>query len=412
MSPHVAPTLPEDYPKSMSSHASNNPLRVGIAGLGMAGSIMIPSLGKHPQTVLAGAAEPSPRLRDAFAADFDCPVFETLEALVSRDDVDAVYIATPHQFHREHTILAASHGKHVVVEKPMALSLADCDAMIEAAEANGVSLLVGHTHGFDAPVRRMREIIDGGSVGALRMVLSFNFTDFLYRPRRPEELDTARGGGILFNQIPHQIETVRTLTDSDVLSVTAATGRFDASRPTEGALMAQLGFVDGTTASLTYSGYDHFDSDELHGWIGEGGQPKQQTHGRTRSANRAMQAAGSEAQMRADVYGYGGPISRHVSADAPMGNHPHFGFVVAMCERGDVRHAPEGLIVYSDGGREIIDLPEPRPGGGRWEVLDELCDAALRNLPPRHDGRFARATVAATLAILESANEGRQVFLK
>lgn len=373
---------------------------------------MIPSLGRHPETVLAGAAEPSARLRDAFAADFDCPVFETLEALVSSDDIDAVYIATPHQFHRQHAVLAASYGKHVVVEKPMALSLADCDAMIEAAESNGVSLVVGHTHGFDAPVRRVREIIDSGLVGPLRMVLSFNFTDFLYRPRRPEELDTAKGGGILFNQIPHQIEIVRTLTDSDLRSVSAATGRFDATRPTEGAVMAQLGFADGTAASLTYSGYDHFDSDELHGWIGEGGQLKQPSHGRTRSANRAMQAAGREAQMRADVYGYGGPISRHVLADAPTANHPHFGFVVAMCERGDIRHGPEGLIIYSDDGRDVIDLPEPRSGGGRSEVLDELCGAALRNLPARHDGRFARATVAATLAILESAREGNQVFLE
>lgn len=403
--------MPEDHPKLMSSHASNSQLRVGIAGLGMAGSIMIPALGKHPETILAGAAEPSPKLRDAFAAEFDCPVFETVEALVSRDDVDAVYIATPHQFHREHTVVAASRGKHVVVEKPMALSLADCDAMIEAAEASGVSLLVGHTHGFDAPVRRMREIIDSGSIGPLRMVLLFNFTDFLYRPRRPEELDTARGGGILFNQIPHQIEIVRTLTDSKLLSVSAATGQFDTSRPTEGALMAQLGFADGTTASLTYSGYDHFDSDELHGWIGEGGQPRQPAHGRTRSVNRAMQATGKEAQMRADAYGYGGPLSRHVSSDMPMANHPHFGFLVAMCERGDVRHAPEGLVVYSDDGLEVIRLPEPRAGGGRWEVLDELCDAALRNVPPRHDGRFARATVAATLAILESARDRRQVFL-
>lgn len=403
-------TIAWGYQKSMSPSASTGQLRVGIAGLGMAGSIMIPSIQNHPRTVLAAAAEPNLRLRDAFAADFNCPVFETLEAMVGRADVDAVYIATPHQFHREHALLAAAHGKHIIVEKPMALSLADCDAMIEAAKGRGVTLLVGHTHGFDAPVRRMREIIDSGSVGALRMILSFNFTDFLYRPRRPEELDTDRGGGILFNQIPHQIEIVRTLTDRDLISITAAVGRFDAARATEGALMAQLGFDDGLTASLTYSGYDHFDSDELHGWIGEAGQEKQPAHGRTRAANKKMQAASSEAKMRAEVYGYGGPISRLVQAQQ-VENHPHFGFLIALCERGDIRHTHEGLIVYTDDGQEIIPLPEPRTGGGRSEVLDELCDAVLANVPPRHDGYFARDTVAATLAILRSAREGRQVFL-
>lgn len=395
----------------MSNLASKNPLRVGIAGLGMAGSLMIPCLVRHPDTVLAGAAEPSPRLRDAFKADYGCPVFEDLETLVRRHEIDAVYIATPHQFHREHAVLAATHGKHVIVEKPIALTLEDCDAMIASAEDNGVSLVVGHTHGFDVPVRQMREIIDRGSVGPLQMVLAFNFTDFIYRPRRPEELDTAKGGGILFNQIPHQIEIVRTLTDSPLKRVSAVTGKFDSSRPTEGALMAQLGFEDGMTASLTYSGYDHFDSDELHAWIGEGGQPKEPSHGRTRSASQVMQAAGSEAQMRADVYGYGGAISRNASTGDGVTNHPHFGFLVALCERGDIRHGAEGLIVYSDKGREIIPLPLPRPGGGRWEVLDELCNAVLRNKPPRHDGRFARATLAATLAILESANQERQVVL-
>lgn len=387
-------------------------LRVGIAGLGMAGSIMIPPLRQHSESALTAAAEPDSQLRAAFSTDFDCPVFASVEELVASDDVDAVYIATPHQYHRDHAVLAASHGKHVVVEKPMALTVADCDAMIEAAEAAGTALIVGHTHGFDAPVREMRRIIDSGSVGALRMVLSFNFTDFLYRPRRPEELDTARGGGILFNQIPHQVEIIRSLTDSELLSVTAATGVFDPMRPTEGAVMAQFGFVDGTTASLTYSGYDHFDSDELHGWIGEGGQPKQAGHGATRSTNRKMQSSGNEARMRADMYGYGGTLSRYLAASASPANHPHFGFLVAVCERGDLRHTEDGIVVYTDEGREVVPLPLPRPGGGRSEVIDELCDAVLRKRPPRHCGRFARQTLAASLAILESANAGRQVFVK
>lgn len=387
-------------------------LRVGIAGLGMAGSIMIPPLRQHSEAVLTAAAEPDGQLRAAFSADFECPVFASVEELVASDEVDAVYIATPHQYHRDHAVLAASHGKHVVVEKPMALTVADCDAMIEAAEAAGTVLIVGHTHGFDAPVREMRRIIDSGSVGALRMVLSFNFTDFLYRPRRPEELDTARGGGILFNQIPHQVEIIRSLTDSELLSVTATTGVFDPMRPTEGAVMAQFGFADGTAASLTYSGYDRFDSDELHGWVGEGGQSKQAGHGVTRNANRKMQSSGNEARMRADMYGYGGTLSRYLAASASPSNHPHFGFLVAVCERGDLRHTEDGIVVYADEGREVVPLPSPRPGGGRSEVIDELCDAVLRKRPPRHCGRFARQTLAASLAILESANAGRQVFLK
>lgn len=394
----------------MSEVSKDGTVRVGIVGLGMAGSIMIPSIMAHSETALGGAAEVNALLRDKFSSDYDCPAESSIEALVARDDIDAVYIGTPHQFHRDHAILAAENGKHIVVEKPMALTLSDCDAMIEAARANGIQLIVGHTHGFDAPVRKMKEVIDSGRIGRLRMILMFNFTDFLYRPRRPEELDTSRGGGILFNQLPHQIDMVRTLAGDELRSVLAVTGRFDVERNTEGAVMAMLNFADGTCASLTYSGYDRFDSDEFHGWIGEGGQSKAPAHDRTRQANQAMRSSGIEAEMRSTLYGYGGAISKHFKEVATAG-HPHFGILIASCEGGDIRHGPEGLIIYGQGGAEVVALDPPRTGGGRSEVLDELCDAILRKIPPQHDGAFGRATLEAGLAILQSSQENREVII-
>ena len=106
------------------------------------------------------------------------------------------------------------------------------------------------------------------------MITALNFTDFLYRPRRPEELDTARGGGVVFSQGAHQVDVVRLLAGGHVRTVRASTGAWDPARPTEGAYSALLTFADGAFASLTYSGYAHFDSDEFCGWIGETGQPK------------------------------------------------------------------------------------------------------------------------------------------
>ena len=155
----------------------------------------------------------------------------------------------------------------------MALSLEDCDAMIEAAHRNKTALVVGHTHGFNPAIKTIRQIIDGGEVGRISMMALWNYTDFLYRPRRPEELDTSAGGGILFNQIPHQIDIVRTLNPNDVLTVRASTAVLDPARPTEGSCTALLTFANGGSASIVYSGYDRFDSDELHDWVGELGQP-------------------------------------------------------------------------------------------------------------------------------------------
>ena len=109
--------------------------------------------------------------------------YESVEALCADADVEAVYVATPHQFHAEHVAIAAAHGKHVLVEKPMALTLEDCGAMCEAVNRAGVKMVIGHSHSFDAPIARTRELIASGAYGRLRMITAMNFTDFLYRPR-------------------------------------------------------------------------------------------------------------------------------------------------------------------------------------------------------------------------------------
>ena len=88
----------------------------------------------------------------------------------------------------------------------MALTVHECLAMIAAAKKASVQLIVGHSHSFDAPIQRAREIIASGAVGKVRMINAFYYTDFLYRPRRPEELITHEVGGVLFNQASHQID--------------------------------------------------------------------------------------------------------------------------------------------------------------------------------------------------------------
>ena len=320
-------------------------LRLGIAGLGRAFTLMLPTLVAHPRVELVAAADPRAEARARFAREHDARVHADVDALCADGDVDAVYVATPHEHHAAHAIAAASRGKHVLVEKPMAVTLEETDAMIAAARNAGVHLVVGHSHSFDAPVLRAREIVAGGSLGRVRMITAMNFTDFLYRPRRAEELDTARGGGVVFSQAAHQVDIVRLLAGGVARSVRTLTGSWDAARPTEGAYAALLTFADGTFASLTYSGYGHFDSDELCGWVGETGFAKSpEQYG---SARRALaQSAGAHSEAAAkNARNYGGdayvaPVER------PW--HEHFGLVIASCERGDVRPTPQGVMVYSD----------------------------------------------------------------
>ena len=172
---------------------SERRVRLGVAGLGRAFTMMLPTLAADPRIELVAAVDWRPEATRRFAADFGARAHDSFEALCADPGVDAIYIATPHQHHAGHAIAAAAHGKHVLVEKPMAITLDECRRMIEAARAARVHLIVGHSHSFDRPILRAREIIAGGAVGAVRMITAQYHTDFLYRPRRPEELDTARG---------------------------------------------------------------------------------------------------------------------------------------------------------------------------------------------------------------------------
>jgi phthalate 4,5-cis-dihydrodiol dehydrogenase len=378
-------------------------LRIGVAGLGRAFTVMLPTFAADPRVALVSAADPRMEARRSFARDFGGRAYDTVEELCADPDIEIVYVATPHQLHARHAILSARNGKHVLVEKPMALTLDDCAGMIAAARSAGVHLIVGHSHSFDAPILRTRELVASGEFGAVRMIQALNYTDFLYRPRRPEELDTAQGGGAVFNQAAHQIDIVRLIGGGRVKSVRAATGAWDAARPTEGAYAALLTFANGTFAALTYSGYGHFDSDEFFGWIGEMGQPKQPYARKPQSfASLADEEAAKNARN------YGGANWQQVPTQTLA--HQHFGTIIVSCERGDLRPMPDGVMIYQKGTARLD--PMPPPNIPRAEVIDELYAAVVDGKPPLHHGEWAMATLEVCLAMLQSAREGRDVALR
>src|SRR5438067_1998608 len=377
-------------------------MRIGAAGLGRAFTLMAPTLAGDVRVKLVAAADPRAEARAQFGKDFGGRAYATVQELCADSAVDVVYVATPHQFHAEHARLAFAAGKHALIEKPMALTLNECRSMVAAAHAAGKQLVVGHSHSFDAPIRRTRELIASGKYGRLRMITAMNFTDFLYRPRRPEELDTSRGGGAVYNQAAHHVDIVRLLGGGRLKSVRAQTGNWDRARPTEGAYSALIAFDEGAFASLTYSGYAHFDSDEFCGWIGEGGQKKDPAN--YGAARRAL--TGDEAQIK-DARNYGGAQQAKPQRGLL---HQHFGVLIASCERADLRPLSEGVWIYADDERRLDPLAAPKVP--RAEVIDELYAAVVDGRPPLHDGEWALATTEICLAILQSAKEQREIRLR
>jgi phthalate 4,5-cis-dihydrodiol dehydrogenase len=377
-------------------------LKIGVVGLGRGFMLMAPTFRTDPRCRLVAAADPRPEAQARFAAEFGGRSYGSAEELCANSEVDLVYVASPHEHHAEQAIAAARAGKHQLVEKPMALDLGQCGAMVAAAREAGTHLIVGPSHGFDAPVALAADMIASGEFGRVRLVSAINYTDFLYRPRRPEELDTAKGGGVVFSQAAHQVDVVRRLVGAPVVSVRAHIGAWDPLRPADGAYTAFLAFEGGLAASLTYSGYGRFDTDELMGWIGETGRPKDpKAYG---TARRRLAAAASEADLKVErAYGAAGAEA------AAAQHHEHFGPVIVSCERADLRPTADGVIVHGDAATSFH--PAPTPAVPRQGVIDEIWNAVVEGRPPLHSGEWGLANLEVCLAILRSSAEGREVHL-
>ncbi len=379
------------------------PLRLGVAGLGRAFMLILPTLAHHPRVALAACFDLRPEARARFVRDFAARAHERFDARCEDPQVEAIYLATPHRHHAAQAIRAAQAGKHVLVEKPMALTLAEAEAMLAAHARAGTHLMIGHSHGQDGPVRHARRIIASGEVGAPRNITALNCTDFLWRPRRPEELDTAQGGGVVFSQASHQLDVVRVLCGGMLRTIRARTTE---GRGTEGAYAAFLTFENGA-ATATYSGFGRYDSDALLGWIGEMGTRKQPAVSGAARA-RLLATPDEVAAKAARSYGGAGHAPGLPSAASPGFPH-HFGFVLVQCDRADLRLTAEGVEVHGEDGLHLHLTP--LPALPRGEVLDEFADAVLRGIPPRHDGAWGLATLEACVALLSSARGATEVAL-
>lgn len=386
-----------------------NPIQFGVLGLGRAFTLMVPTFTADPRVRLVTAFDPREGARRAFEETFGGRSCNSVSAVCSDPQVEWVYVATPHQMHVDHVLLAARHGKNVLVEKPMAISLDDCTRMIEACEAAGTQLIVGHSHSFNAPVKLARNLIDAGAIGTVRFIHAMQYTDFLYRPRRPEELDTTQGGGVVYSQAAHQMDIVRLLAGGQAHSVRALTGRWDPDRPTEGAYSALISFAGGMFASATYNGYGFYDTDMLMDGIGElGGIKNPAAHTQSRARLAAVTDELAEAALKAER-NFGGSLYQRAPTAVPDAAQ-HFGPVIVSGDRGDLRLTPRGVWVFDISGPRFEIAPLPTVPRG--EVVDELWLVARAGGTPVHGGRWSRATVELCLALLDSQASGTDIILE
>ncbi len=145
-------------------------IRTALVGCGKVGAIHAAVLAGLPESCFVAACDADGARAESLAGRFGVRAFDNLDALLADSGAEAVVIATPHPLHAEAAIRAAEAGRHVLVEKPMAARLDDCDAMLAAARSAGITLGVVSQRRFCRPVQRMRAALDDGRIGRRRWV--------------------------------------------------------------------------------------------------------------------------------------------------------------------------------------------------------------------------------------------------
>lgn len=195
---------------------------------------------------LAAVCDIVPEKSKAFGQKFGVPYFTNMHEMMSTQNIDVVVVLTPSGDHAEHVIALSKYGKHIVVEKPMALTLSDADRMISAANENGIKLFVVKQNRYNVPVKKMREELEAQRFGKLIMgTIRVRWC----RDQKYYDQDSWRGtwakdGGVFTNQASHHVDLLQWMM-GDVESVFAKTNTYLVNTETEDTGIALIKFKNG-----------------------------------------------------------------------------------------------------------------------------------------------------------------------
>ena len=356
------------------------PLRFAVVGPGLVGEVHATALSRIPDARLVavvGSGSGSGRAAK-LATTHGAVAVPDLATLIADGDVDAVSLCTPHPLHAEQAIAAAQAGLHVVVEKPMALNVADCSRMIAAAEASGVVLSVISQRRWYAPAERVKAAIDDGRIGAPALatveVLGWRSSDYYaMAPWRGTRL--GEGGGVLVNQAVHHLDLLCWF-------------------------LGPVVEVDGWTANVNHPEIEVEDS-------------------AVAVARFASGALATIVASNSQKPGIHARVHIHGSSGASVG---------VETDRGSVFIA--GITPVSEPRNDLWTIPGEEDAPERWAAEDhealagldisshhhelqlrDVVEAIRTGRPPAVGGSDGRATVALMAAIDEASRTGRRVRL-
>jgi predicted dehydrogenase len=336
-----------------------NRINFGLIGCGRVAPRHAQSLSTLAHARLVAVADVIGARAQRFATDYKAESHTDYRRLLDRPDVDAVSICTPSGMHAQMAVEAMQAGKHVIVEKPMALNLPDADRMIATAKSTGVKLCVVLQNRYNPPMRDLRRVVDEGKLGRL---LLGNATVRWYRPQEYYEDGWhgtwAMDGGALMNQSIHHIDALQWLM-GDVESVFAYTATLAHKIETEDVGVVALRFKSGALGTVEGSTITY--PQNLEGSVALFGE-------------RGSVKVGGTALNRKVIWKI----------------------------EGELEHERELLT------RDQVDPPSVY-GYSHQAIITDVVAAIRENRAPATNGTEARKSVALVLAMYESARIGKPV---
>ena len=249
-------------------------LRWGLIGAGdIARKRIAQALRDVPNCDLISVSRSRSDLAKGFANEFGARKwYSSWREQVTDEEIDAIYIATPVYLHAEQAIVAASAGKHVLCEKPMALTVAECNEMIDACRRNNVKLGVAYYRRFYPVVERAKQLIDCGEIGKVTIAQVNAFETFDPANENPRHwlVEKAKsGGGPMMDFGCHRVELLMNLF-GNVQSVRGLTSHETFCREVEDTASALIRFGNGTCASVTvtHAAREPKDTLDIYGTVG------------------------------------------------------------------------------------------------------------------------------------------------
>ncbi len=224
-------------------------LRVGVVGIGVMGSNHARVLSELPGVQLVGVADPDGKRRDLVSEALGCATFDDVDALI-RQGIDAVTIAAPTHLHRDIALNCASHGIHILVEKPIAPTIEEGHAIVAAARRAGVTLMIGHVERFNPAVETIKRAIKDQNI------LSIAITRVGPFPPRMSNV------GVVIDLAVHDIDLIRWFTDSEIVEIQPQTSSAVAER--EDIALLQFRTASGVLAHINTNWLTPFKARTIH----------------------------------------------------------------------------------------------------------------------------------------------------